>query len=99
MGREAHHGLTMSDVDAVYEERNRVVAALSKCFPAGIAKTAIEGWDPEWHWCVYIDLPTGQVSWHLHESQLDLFKHLPPYTKPWDGHDTPEKYRRVAALQ
>lgn len=88
----------MSEIDAVYEERNKVVAALAKCFPSGTARTAIEGWDPEWHGCVYIDLPTGQVSWHFHESQAYLFDDLPPYTKPWDGHDTPEKYRRVAAL-
>lgn len=84
--------------DAAYLERNKVVAALSKCFPAGVARTAIEGWSEDWHNCVYIDLPTGQVSWHFHDSQAELFSHLPPYTKPWDRHDTDEKYRRLAAL-
>lgn len=84
--------------DGAYEERNRVVAALAKCFPSGVARTAIEGWSEDWHGCVYIDLPTGQVSWHFHDSQAYLFEGLPPYAKPWDGHDTPEKYRRVAAL-
>lgn len=84
--------------DAAYEERNKVVAALAKCFPSGTAKTAIEGWDPEWHGCVYIDLPTGQVSWHYHDSQAWLFDDLPPYQGEWDGHDTPEKYKRLAAL-
>ena len=84
--------------DAAYEERNKVVAALAKLFPSGIARTAIEGWSDDWHGCVYIDLPTGQVSWHFHDSQAHLFDGLPPYTKPWDGHDTPEKYRRLAAL-
>ena len=88
----------MSDIDAVYEERNKVVAALAKCFPSGTAKTAIEGWDPEWHGCVYIDLPSGQVSWHFHERQAYLFDDLGPYQGQWDGHDTPEKYRRLAAL-
>jgi hypothetical protein len=41
--------------------------------------------DPnEPHWpLVFIDLPTGQVSWHVLEYQED-----------WDGHDTAEKYRR-----
>lgn len=48
--------------DAAYLERNQVVAALAKCFPSGIAKTAIEGWGEDWHGCVYIDLPTGQAS-------------------------------------
>ena len=84
--------------DGAYFERNQVVAALAKCFPSGVAKTAIEGWSEDWHGCVYIDLPTGQVSWHFHDSQAYLFKDLPPYAGAWDGHDTPEKYRRVNAL-
>lgn len=84
--------------DAAYLERNQVVAALSKLFPAGVAKTAIEGWSEDWHGCVYIDLPTGQVSWHFHDSQAHLFAHLPLYEKPWDGHTTEEKYTRLTAL-
>jgi hypothetical protein len=84
--------------DAAYLERNQVVAALAKCFPSGLARTAIEGWSEDWHGCVYIDLPSGQVSWHFHDSQAYLFDGLPQYTGKWDGHDTPEKYRRVAAL-
>jgi hypothetical protein len=84
--------------DGAYLERNQVVSALSKCFPAGRAKTAIEGWSEDWHGCVYIDLPTGQVSWHFHDSQAYLFDHLTEYCGTWDRHDTPEKYRRLAAL-
>lgn len=84
--------------DAAYLERNQVVAALAKRFPSGTAKTAIEGWSEDWHGCVYIDLPTGQVSWHFHDSQAYLFDGLPQYVGKWDGHDTTEKYRRVAAL-
>jgi hypothetical protein len=85
--------------DAAYLERNRVVAALAKCFPSGIARTAIEGWSEDWHGCVYIDLPTGQVSWHFNDAHAHLFDGLPPYTGKWDGHDTDEKYRRLAALR
>jgi hypothetical protein len=84
--------------DIAYLERNQVVAALASAYPSGIAKTAIGGWDECWHGCVYIDLPTGQASWHYHEDQAHLFTHLPPYKKPWDGHTTPEKYERLAAL-
>ena len=69
--------------DAAYLERNQVVAALAKCFSSGITKTNIEGWDKEWHNCVLIDLPTGQVSWHYHDSHTYLFEGLPQYTKPW----------------
>ena len=84
--------------DGAYEERNRVVAALARLFPSGVTKTNIPGWDEEWHGCVYIDLPTGQVSWHFHDTQTYLFDGLPPYQGEWDGHDTPEKYRRVQAV-
>lgn len=84
--------------DSAYFERNQVVAGLAKCFPSGVARTAIEGWSEDWHGCVYINLPTGQVSWHFHDSQAHLFDGLPQYDGKWDGHDTPEKYRRVAAL-
>lgn len=84
--------------DAAYLERNQVVAALAKAFPSGVARTAIEGWSEDWHGCVYIDLPTGQASWHYHDSQAYLFNGIPHYLGAWDGHDTPEKYRRLAAL-
>lgn len=35
---------------------------------------------------VYLELPTGQVSWHL-----------PAHGIGFDGHSTAEKYRRVDA--
>ena len=61
------------------------------------ARTAIHGWDSEWHNCVYIDLPfSGQVSWHYHDDHRHLFAGVPPYRLQWDGHDTPTKYRRVS---
>lgn len=84
--------------DAAYRERNQVVAALARLFPSGVTKTDIPDWDPEWHGCVFIDLPTGQASWHFHDDDAELFVGLPPYEKPWDGHTTPEKYCRVAKL-
>ena len=85
--------------DQAYFERNQVVAALAKLFPSGTARTAIEGWEPEWHGCVYIDLPTGQVSWHYHDDQAYLFKDLPAYAGAWDDHTTEQKYyERLAAL-
>jgi hypothetical protein len=84
--------------DAAYLERNRLVALLARIYPAGVAKTAIEGWSPDWHNCVYIDTPAGQLSWHFHDSHAHLFLGIPPYTKPWDGHSTETKYDRVAHL-
>ena len=81
--------------DATYLERNQVVALLARLFPSGIRRTDIVEWDEEWHGCVYIGLPTGQVSWHYHDSHAYLFAHLPPYDGEYDGHTTEEKYERV----
>lgn len=86
--------------DEAYLERNQCVALIARMaialgYRAGTARTAIEDWSDDWHGCVYIDLPAGQVSWHYHDSQAHLFDWLPPYCGDWDGHDTPEKYQRV----
>ena len=84
------------EVDAAYQERNRLVALLARLYPSGLKRTDIPGWDPEWHGCVYIDLPTGQASWHYHDRDAHLFDGLPPYQGEWDGHSTEEKYDRVS---
>jgi hypothetical protein len=88
--------------DDAYAERNRCVALVARMavamgLPVALTKTAIEGWSEDWHGCIYIGLPTGQVSWHFHDSQAHLFDGLPQCAETWDGHDTPEKYRRVDA--
>lgn len=88
--------------DGAYEERNMCIAFIARTarelgYPVGRARTAIEGWSEDWHGIVYIDLPTGQVSWHYHDSHAWMFARLPEYIGKWDGHDTPEKYRRLLA--
>jgi hypothetical protein len=87
-------------IDDVYNERNRVVAvfarlALAQGWRAGLSVTAIEGWDPAWHNCVYIETPEGQLSWHFHDREAHLFAGLPYYAGTWDGHSTDEKYARM----
>lgn len=96
--KDAELARVREEKDGAYEERNRVVAALSKVFPAVRTRTDIEGWDPEWHGCVYIDLPTGQASWHFHDRDAWMFDHLPERHVEWDGHTTEEKYQRLASL-
>lgn len=91
--------------DAAYKERNRVVAAFAFMAAAmgwrvGIRPTKIDGWSADWHGCVWIDSPAGQMSWHYHDSHAGLFADLPVYDGPeWDGHTTPEKYERLAGLR
>ena len=97
---EREKGGLRAEKHGAYAERNLLVAALSKMFPSHMERTTIEGWDPEWEQCVYITLPTGQVSWHLKAGEEMNFQHLAWSVVPrWDGHDTPEKYRRLAALK
>lgn len=84
--------------DEAYRQRNYLVAALTKLFPSGIRPTKIAGWDPEWDGCVYIDLPSGQVSYHYHSSQAFLFDHLPKYYNAYDGHDKEIVHNRLLTL-
>lgn len=89
----------LATINGAYSERNQLVALLARLYPSGVAHTPIEGWDPAWLGCVYIDLPNGQASWHFHESEAHLFAGLPAYDKPYDGHTTPQKYQRIAELR
>ncbi len=41
---------------------------------------------------------TKQVSWHIHDSEVQLFKHLTLMPNDWDGHTTEEKYDRLKRL-
>ncbi len=80
-------------------DRNRLVALLASIFPSWQHKTKIDGWDPLWHDCVYIQTPEGQISFHYRADQAELFAHVPKKKTPkWDGHDTEEKWSRVRRL-
>lgn len=75
----------IAEHDTDYDARYRLVfralvLALAEDLKAGVR---IDPAEPGWP-VVYIELPTGQVSWHMPEHQT-----------AWDGHDTDEKYRRV----
>jgi hypothetical protein len=86
-----------------YTERNLVLALLVDYAKGGLTSDRIgikkhqgEDWEDEWRNVLFIDLPhVGQVSWHLHDSELLNFPGIGEYKGEWDGHDTEEKYRRV----
>ena len=92
-------------LDSAYRERNRVIAAfarLARCLAggnslwwAGLGVDLDDRVESGWANVVFIDTPNGQVSWHFHDDDMELFHDLPPYTRKWDGHDTEEKYRRL----
>lgn len=92
-----------------YTERNRLVALLAAIFPSwrtkhqptpsGAVDVGCDGahdWDPEWLNVIGIQLPTGQCTWHIHDSEMSLFEHVPEFDMPWDGHTTDQKYERIA---
>lgn len=88
--------------DTAYSERNKLVHLLSSIYPSWLAAhpESDKDWDPDWRWIVFIQLPTGQCSWHIHISEATMFSHLrcgPVMPNEcWDGHTTEEKYARVA---
>lgn len=103
-------GVTLEKTQA-YAERNRLVALLSKLFPASLERHPEEDkdWDPEWRWIVFIDFgfikrdpdpEPGVLSWHIHDSELDQFEHLErqPGRHKWDGHTTMAKYVRLGDI-
>jgi len=89
--------------NSIYTERNLCVALIAQYAKSvghkvGIKEHQGEDWEDEWRNVLFIDLPTGQVSWHLHKDELVNFPGIGPYTGEWDGHDTEGKYRRVKAF-
>lgn len=90
-----------TDVDNAYRERNLLVLFLTKLYPSfrGLHEEDPK-WGSEWMNIIYIETPAGQLSWHIHDRELPMFEHLELRTEKdlWDGHDTEEKYRRLASL-
>jgi hypothetical protein len=86
------------DIDAVYRERDQLVAALSKIYPSHLAWHEDDDWEDGWRNIVCIHLPTGQAAWHISNDEIVLFDHLHQQKDHWDGHTTDEKYDRLGAL-
>ena len=84
--------------DAAYRERNQlaqVVAAMADRLGYRVGL----GHDPEAgdKWPVpFVDLPTGQVSWHI--KKADLWRLWPEYAGAWDGHAKGEAEMRLKMM-
>lgn len=87
--------------DAAYTERDQLVCALSKVFPAHLCRHPEEDteWEDDWRWIVCVHLPTGQATWHIHDSERDWFDHLSVQPNHWDGHTTEMKYQRLSRIR
>jgi hypothetical protein len=88
--------------DKAYRERAHLVAYLAACYPSVLA-IDIDPDAPGWA-VIFVETPTGQMSWHVSGDDLDLFLSVEhadsdePQVPKWDGHTTEEKYRRLAEL-
>ena len=85
-----------------YAERNMLLVLMARMamklgWTVGLGLHAQDdgSWDPDWRNILFIDLPTGQASWHFHDSEKHLLQGFPEYPKGWDGHTTELKYVRV----
>jgi hypothetical protein len=106
--REKEQAMTVEKLqrekDGAYRERNQCAAliarmALALGYRAGVGEHPAEdkAWEGDWRTILFVDLPTGQLSWHFHDSEWPLLAGLPRYEGTWDGHSTLEKYRRAMA--
>ena len=80
--------------DEAYFDRNQAAMAFAKLadesgFIVGVKKTD----DLDWM-LLFVDLPQGQISWHLPTKELVgiWFE----YFDDWDGHDLSEKRLRLS---
>ena len=84
-------------LDMVYNERNQLVSFLSRQFDSYLYLH--EDMEPGFQNLVVINGPTGQMTWHIPDCDLDLFNHLVYRTDyVYDGHSTEEKYNRLKKI-
>lgn len=89
-----------NQINKVYTERNKLVALVMKfCLElgleAGVSRDPGLSGDDPWGNIVYFEVPSGQCSFHIHDSEMGYFAGLPHYRKAWDGHTTTEKFQRI----
>lgn len=88
-------GATAAGSAELYTERAFLIALLTKHYPSAYTDAPDdEGWI-----IVYLDLPTGQVSWYIAPDDQHLFSgvRFAPDVE-WDGHTTQEKYESIRNL-
>jgi hypothetical protein len=93
----------VTNADRAYNERARLVVLLAQMARV-VGWKAGRYWDgsqePGWNNVVAIDLPTGQVSWHIGAEDCgdSGIAMLPSYDGKWDEHTTPQKWDRVQQM-
>ena len=86
------NGTYESTPDEAYLDRNLAVQVLARMAKELHYRVGIRDEDTEWP-VIYIELPTGQVSWHIPAKELvgDFMETV----LQWDGHDVEIKRQRL----
>lgn len=92
-------GQLEAQLQHLYDERALLLALLTKHYPYTIHvdQTIL---DSPNRFVLFLDLPSGQVSFHIHEKNIDE-QYFPQYKapltapSPWDGHSVQEKILRL----
>lgn len=79
-----------------YSERNMFIRFLSHVYPSHLAIPTDA--DPGWSKIVCVHTPAGQMTWHIADDELVLFKHVGELENDWDEHTTDQKYARLEYL-
>ena len=87
--------MSEKSIEEVYEDRNALVEAFARL----AAETGFEVfWYRHDEWAVIgIELPTGQVSWHVRPDPSNIPGWIPERegSEAFDGHDRKEKNSRL----
>lgn len=73
--------------DAVYYARLAGLKA-GFCIHTPVTDIIEKGWDYRWGVVAYIELPTGQVSWHIESPDIQ-----------YDGHNYQDKHDRIVEFK
>lgn len=81
------------------KEKNLILCLLTKDHPSMICPHVKHesGWDHQDGWVLYINLNSGQVSFHIDDHIKSLVSKTTTLAKfnVWDGHDLETKWKRV----
>lgn len=84
--------------DDAYAQRNRLAILLASLFGGRVMPATPP--EPGWSSVLAFDLWTGQITFHLKDSEIDGALSCPGVLRAdandWDGHDDAEKWDRIA---
>ncbi len=88
-------------INEIYSERNRLVSLVMRmCQELNLSYGLKRDPHPPqdgWDYIAFFDLPSGQCSFHIPNTELSFFAGMPAYPDEWDHHTTYEKYARILA--